>query len=216
MYKIDLHTHSVKSRDGSITEEQYAEIIENGVLDYIAITDHNHISFATNLQKSLGSKIIVGEEINALEGEIIGLFLTEKIPRDLSAKDTITAIKKQNGLVYIPHPFETVRHGISKKTLEAIIDDVDIMEVYNGRAVFQNKGPDAATAARIAEKPGTASSDAHGLKGLGTAYANIEKKPTAENLAGQLHTAKLAMKRPPLKTLLYPKINRIKKGWVRD
>ncbi len=216
MYKVDLHTHSAKSRDGSITEEQYAGIIENGVLDYIAITDHNHIDFATNLQKSLGSKIIVGEEINTLEGEIIGLFLTEKVPRDLSAKDTVKAIKKQNGLVYIPHPFETVRHGISKQTLDSIIDDVDIIEVYNGRAFFQNKGPQAATVARIAEKPGTASSDAHGLKGLGTAYANIEKKPTADNLAEQLHTAKLAMQRPPLKTLLYPKINRIKKGWIRD
>ena len=216
MYKIDLHTHSIKSRDGSITAEQYTEALENGLLDYIAITDHNHIDFATKLQKSLGDKIIIGEEINSLEGEIIGLFLTESVPRDLSAKDTIKAIKKQKGLVYIPHPFETVRQGISKTSLESIIDEVDIIEIYNGRAFFQNKGPQAVTTARIYNKPGAASSDAHGIKGLGTAYANVAKKPTPENLPEQLHTAKLSMQRPPMKTLLYPKINRIKKGWVRD
>lgn len=215
MLRIDLHTHSQDSPDGSITSEQYVHIFENGILDYIAITDHDSIKFATNLQKSLGDKIIVGEEITTSQGEIIGLFLNEVIRPGMSAADTVKAIKSQRGLVYIPHPFETVRKGISKQTLESIIDDVDIIETYNGRAFFQNKGPEAATMARISNIPGTASSDAHGMKGLGTAYANIEKEPTAANLPKQLQTAKLSMQRPPLKTLLYPKINRIKKGLKR-
>lgn len=216
MYRLDLHTHSTRSRDGGITPAQYADIIEAGVLDYIAVTDHNHIDAAVEMHKSLGNRIIVGEEINALEGEIIGLFLTEVVPRDLTAVETIKRIKKQGGVVYIPHPFETVRRGIPGKVLEEIIDDVDIIEVYNGRAIFQNKGPLATTVARLHNKPGTASSDAHGVKGLGTAYATIDEKPTAKNLAEQLHMAKLAMRRPALKTLLYPKANRIRKGWIRD
>lgn len=216
MYKIDLHTHSEASRDGSITTTQYHQVLEDGTLDYVAITDHNKIDFALELQKTLGNKVIVGEEINTKEGEVIGLFLTEKISRDMTVKETIRAIKKQNGIVYVPHPFETVRKGLPRKVIESIIDDIDVMEVFNGRAFFQNKGPEAATLARINNIPGMASSDAHGAKGLGTAYGVIHKPPTANNLADQLSTAKLIMKRPPLKTLLYPKANRIKKGWARD
>lgn len=216
MLKIDLHTHSVASRDGAITAQQYAHILSNGALDYIAVTDHNKIHFAIELQKKLGNHIIVGEEINTTEGELIGLFLKEKVPRDLSAKKTVAVIKAQGGLVYVPHPFETVRRGITKESLQNIIADVDIIEVYNGRAVFQNMGPQALTAARLNQKAEAASSDAHVAKGLGTAYSLIEDIPTAQNLAKQLAKGQLQTKRPPLHTLLYPKLNRIKKGWPRD
>jgi predicted metal-dependent phosphoesterase TrpH len=216
MYKVDLHTHSIASRDGGIQASQYEHALSSGLLDYIAITDHNKVSFALELQQQLGDHIIVGEEINTIEGEIIGLYLQEAIPRDLPAHEAVKRIKHQAGLVYIPHPFETVRRGIQKSVLEQLIDTVDIIEVYNGRAVFQNKGPQAVTAARLNNKPGAASSDAHGAKGLGTAYSLVKDKPTVKNLPKLLHTAQLAMEHPPLKTLLYPKFNRIRKGWVRD
>ena len=216
MYRLDLHTHSTRSRDGSINADQYKKVLKQKLLDYVAITDHNHISFAVQLQKELGKHIIVGEEINTKEGEVIGLFLKERITRDQSALNTVKAIKKQGGLVYIPHPFETVRSGLPKKVLENIIEHVDIIEVFNGRALFQNKGPQATTFARINSVASTASSDAHGVKGLGTVHTIIQKAPTAKNLVDQLATAKLVMKRPPLKTLLYPKANRIRKGWIRD
>lgn len=216
MYKVDLHTHSIASRDGGITPAQYRQVIEDGLLDFVAITDHNKVDQAIELRQVLGDAIIVGEEINAYEGEIIGLFLKERVPRDMSALETVQAIKKQGGLVYIPHPFETVRRGIPKDTIEQIMDHVDIIEVFNGRAVFQNKGPEAATVARLNDKPGAASSDAHGVKGLSTTYSQIKHRPTVDNLAEQLQTAHLTMNRPPLKTLLYPKANRIRKGWKRD
>lgn len=216
MIKVDLHTHSVASRDGGITAAQYQRIIESGELDYIAITDHNKVAFAIELQKTLGDRIIVGEEINTTEGEIIGLFLKEAIPRDQTPAATVAAIKDQGGLVYIPHPFETVRRGLSEASLQQIIKQVDIIEVFNGRAVFQNKGPKATMVARMHNKPGAASSDAHGVKGLVSAYSIIKNAPTVKNLPELLKTGKLTMKHPPLKTLLYPKANRIRKGWKRD
>jgi predicted metal-dependent phosphoesterase TrpH len=180
MFKIDLHTHSVASRDGAISANKYKQMVSSRNLDYVAITDHNKISFAVELQKELGDHIIVGEEINTTDGELIGLFLSERIPRDLSAKETIKVIKAQGGLIYVPHPFETVRRGVTKETLESIMAEVDIIEVYNGRAVFQNMGPQALTAARLNQKAGAASSDAHGAKGLGTAYSIISDVPTAK------------------------------------
>lgn len=78
MFKIDLHTHSTSSPDGGITAHQYEEALSTGVLDCVAITDHNRIDFAEKLERSFGDKIIVGEEIMTSGGEIIGLYLKRK------------------------------------------------------------------------------------------------------------------------------------------
>jgi Predicted metal-dependent phosphoesterases (PHP family) len=74
MYKVDLHTHSIASPDGSLNEDNYRKMLETGRLDCIAVTDHNTIAFAKELHANLGDRIIVGEEITTLDGEIIGLF----------------------------------------------------------------------------------------------------------------------------------------------
>ncbi len=213
MYKIDLHTHSTASDDGGITPDQYQRLIKEEALNYIAITDHNTIKQAIKLHKMLGNAIIVGEEIDSTQGEIIGLYLKDPIPKGMSALETAKAIKSQGGLVYIPHPFETVRHGISKTALIKIINMVDIIEVFNGRALFQNKGPEAVTVAKINNLPGASSSDAHGIKGISTAYSIVAKQPTATNLPQLLQKARFSVKRPPLRALFYPKVNRIRKRW---
>ncbi len=208
MYKVDLHTHSDASADGGITFEQYVRILDHEKLDFIAVTDHNTIKRAKDLHQSLGDKIIIGEEISTVGGDIIGLFLEHVVAPQQSLIATVEAIKKQGGLVYIPHPFETVRKGISEDSLNHIASNVDIMEVYNARAFVQNRGPKAVTWARINEKSGAASSDAHGMKGLGTAYSVIEQKPTAQNLVELLARGHCEMQRPPLISLLYPKAHR--------
>lgn len=211
MYKLDLHTHSEASPDGGITADQYATILENNVLDYIAVTDHDTIAFAQKLHGSLGDHIIVGEEITSIDGEIIGLFLRERVKPGQSALRTAQDIHEQGGTVYIPHPFETVRKGISPSRLEHIAELVDIVEVYNGRAVLQNRGPQATTWARLHSKATAASSDAHGTKGVGSAFTTIKEVPSAQNLVKQMQLGHLSMNRPPIKTLLYPKANRILK-----
>ena len=210
MIKIDLHTHSVGSPDGGITAEEYGRLLDDKVLDMIAVTDHDSIEQALVIQNKLGPRIIIGEEITSLEGEIIGLFLKQKVEPGLSALQTVQAIKSQGGLVYIPHPFETVRKGITQSVIESISDEIDIVEVYNGRAVFQNKGPQALTWARLHNKIGAASSDAHGLKGVGTTYSSVESVPNKESFLEVLKTARLTTKRPPLLSLFYPKYNRFR------
>jgi predicted metal-dependent phosphoesterase TrpH len=210
MIKIDLHTHSVGSPDGGITLEEYARLLDDKVLDMIAVTDHDSIEQALAIQNKLGPRIIIGEEITSLEGEIIGLFLSQKVEPGLSALQTVQAIKSQGGLVYIPHPFETVRKGVTQAAIDSISDEIDIVEVYNGRAVFQNKGPQALTWARLNNKIGAASSDAHGLKGVGTTYSSVETVPVKESFLEVLKTARLTTKRPPLLSLFYPKYNRFR------
>ena len=210
MIKIDLHTHSVGSPDGGITIKEYSRLLDDKVLDMIAVTDHDSIEQALIIQSKLGPRIIIGEEITSLEGEIIGLFLNQKVEPGLSAIKTVQAIKSQGGLVYIPHPFETVRKGITQSAIDSISDEIDIVEVYNGRAVFQNKGPQALTWARLHNKIGAASSDAHGIKGIGTTYSSVETVPTKESFLEVLKTARLTTKRPPLLSLFYPKYNRFR------
>lgn len=115
-YKIDLHTHSIISHDGGLTAQQYTKLIESKMLDYIAITDHNETQFARIMQQKLGSKIIIGEEIATTEGEIIGLHLKQTIPKGMTPEETVRAIKQQNGLVYIPHPFEIFKRHAAAST----------------------------------------------------------------------------------------------------
>ena len=211
MYKIDLHTHSTASPDGGITADQYAHALSTNLLDVIAVTDHNHIDFALGLQKQLGDRIIVGEEIMTTGGEIIGLFLSERIRAGLSPLETIKQIKEQGGLVYIPHPFESIRKGLHPGVLEELVDYVDIVEVCNGRAFLQNRNAQTVIWAKLNHKTSAASSDAHGKRGLGKTYTRVKKLPATHELVEILAHGTPVTDRPGLRSLLYPKYHRLRK-----
>lgn len=181
------------------------------MLDCIAITDHNQIGFAKHMHSTLGEAIIVGEEIMSSEGEIIGLFLQELVPAGLSPADTMQAIHDQGGLVYIPHPFETVRKGLGPHTLDDLIEQIDIIEICNGRAFFQNRSQQAVVWARLNQRAGVASSDAHGYHGLGATYTTMSKLPTAATLLHELASSRHITDRPGIRALLYPKYHRTRR-----
>ncbi|HSX31624.1 MAG TPA: PHP domain-containing protein [Candidatus Saccharimonadales bacterium] len=211
-YKVDLHTHSVDSPDGSLTFTQYKRMLDQKGLDCIAITDHNTIGFAKAAQAALGSKIIVGEEVTTTEGELIGLFLTEAVPAGLTPLETAKRIKAQGGLVYVPHPFETVRSGMPLQALDGIAKFVDIVEVRNGRAVFQNRSGLAEEWAAKHKLPGAASSDTHGWHGWGKTYTSLGHIPRKATLAKALGNARYTIGSGGLRAVLYPKFNRLRKG----
>lgn len=212
--KVDFHTHSIASPDGALTEAHYQKMLQTG-LDCIAITDHNTTVFAQKLHKKLGDQIIVGEEITTTQGEIIGLYLTNDVSAGLTALETVKAIKKQNGLVYIPHPFETVRKGIPQEVLDEIADFVDIVETNNGRAVFQNKSNPAKAWATRHKVAAAASSDAHGWHGWGNTYTVLHEMPTRATLLKLLVTAGRQVGSPGVRGVLYPKVNRLRKRFTQ-
>lgn len=216
MVKIDLHTHSIISPDGagSITESDFQGFLENGILDCIAITDHNEIHFAEMMHKKYGEKIIIGEEITTGDGEMVGLFLKQKIAPGMSAKQTAKAIHDQGGLVYIPHPFETFRKGMQLPVLEEIVKDIDIFEVFNGRGMFRGKAKKAEAFARKYDLIGAASSDAHGARGVGRTFSIIHTIPTRLTLKKLLQEGKLQKTYASLWTYLYPVMNIIKKKLI--
>jgi predicted metal-dependent phosphoesterase TrpH len=214
LYKIDLHTHSIISQDGGITAAEYEKILQSGELDCIAITDHNETSFARIMQKKLGDRIIIGEEISTKEGEVIGLYLKETIPGGIGIDEAIASIKHQGGLVYIPHPFEKFRKGLRSATMNRIATDIDIVESFNGRGKFRGKPMLAQQFALKNSIPQAASSDAHGFKGLGHTSSAINEFPNQKTLTPLLEAAILDKTYAPFYTFFYPMLNRIKNNVV--
>ncbi|HEY5668019.1 MAG TPA: PHP domain-containing protein [Candidatus Saccharimonadales bacterium] len=215
-YKVDFHTHSVMSPDGSLRSQDYRAMLERGRLDCIAVTDHNVIDAALELHKELGDRVIVGEEIMTTEGEIIGLYLTKLIPAGQPPDAVVAQIHEQGGLVYVPHPFETVRHGLSAYSLDAIAADVDIIEAYNGRAVFQNCTKEAVAWATAYTTPMAAGSDAHGRIGWGKTYTVLPDMPSRSTLTTLLADATHHHKWPGIIGIAYPKFNRLRKKTRRE
>lgn len=216
MIRIDLHTHSYGSPDGGISLKGYQKALRVGLLNYIAVTDHNSIDSAKEIKKVLGDRIIIGEEIMTKEGEIIGLYLKKRIEPGLSASLTVHEIKEQGGLVYIPHPFETIRKGIQENTLREILPMVNMIEVRNGRALINFKGSDARAWSKLAGIAAVSSSDAHSFNGLGRTYTKVPHKITKKTLVGMLGSAELVVKGAKIHSLLSPKANRIRKRIRRN
>ena len=167
---VDLHMHTDHSYDcATPVEVLLAEAHARG-LGAIAITDHNEISGALEAQaKAKDVKVIVAEEVKTAEqGEVIGLFLSEKIPRGLTLQDTIAEIKRQGGLVYVPHPFDRMHSVPDYEHLLDVVDDVDAIEVFNPRIAIAEFNEEAVRFAAKYRIPAGAGSDAHVPQGLGS------------------------------------------------
>lgn len=181
MFKVDLHTHSTLSYDGGLSQVDYNRILSHGILNVVAITDHNEIGFALDLQKKLGHKIIVGEEIKSTGGDIIGLYLREKIEKGLSIIETVERIKAQDGLVYLPHPLDRFRSGLNKSDISEISDQVDIIEIFNARYITGGNNK-AQVTCRNLDKTAAVGSDSHQVSEIGRTYNVLSEAPTRESL----------------------------------
>jgi len=114
-------------------------------------------------------KVIVGEEIKtAGQGEVIGLFIEEKIARGLSMTETVAEIKRQGGLVYVPHPFDRMHSVPDYEHLLTILADVDAIEVFNPRVAIGAFNEEAARFAAKYRIVAGAGSDSHVAQGLGS------------------------------------------------
>jgi glycosyltransferase involved in cell wall biosynthesis len=167
---VDLHMHTDHSYDCATPVEVLLATAKAKGLGAIAVTDHNEVSGALEAQaKASGIKVIVGEEVKtADQGEVIGLFLRELIPKGLTLQQTIAEIKRQGGIVYVPHPFDRMHAVPDYEHLMAVLDDVDAIEVFNPRVAIQEFNEEAARFAAKYRIPAGAGSDAHVAQGLGS------------------------------------------------
>ena len=167
---VDLHMHTDHSHDCATPVEVLLATAKEQGLGAIAVTDHNEISGALEAaDRANGIKVIVAEEVKtADQGEVIGLFIEEKIPRGLTLEETIAEIKRQGGLVYVPHPFDRMHSVPDYEHLLAVIDEVDAIEVFNPRVAIGAFNEEAARFAAKYRIAAGAGSDSHVPQGLGS------------------------------------------------
>ncbi|MFL6068673.1 MAG: CehA/McbA family metallohydrolase, partial [Gaiellaceae bacterium] len=201
---VDLHMHTSASHDCRVAPELLLEHALAEGLGAIAITDHNVFSGAqevSTLARGRDIVVIPAEEVKTDgQGEVIGLFLKEEIPRGMSFGDTIAAIKAQGGLVYVPHPFDRMHAIPDPATLHDHLSQIDVFEVYNARLLFETYNDEALRFARTYNLTMGAGSDAHVLQGVGTGAVRMRAFDGPEEFLLSLRTAEI-LRRP--KSLLY-------------
>jgi predicted metal-dependent phosphoesterase TrpH/glycosyltransferase involved in cell wall biosynthesis len=198
----DLHMHTSWSHDCSTDPAELVDHAEAQGLGAIAVTDHNVFGGALEtIDCAQGRDLIVipGEEVKTGgQGEVIGLFLQQEIPRGLSFADTVAAIRAQDGIVYIPHPFDRLHAIPDPKTLHRHLTDIDVLEVYNARLLFEAFNDEALRFARKYDLTMGAGSDAHVLQGVGTGGVRMRAFRDPEEFLLSLRTAEVLRRPKPL------------------
>jgi len=195
---VDLHMHTDHSGDCATPVEVLLQTAQAQGLGAIAVTDHNEVSgalAARELAADYGVKVIVAEEVKtASQGEVIGLFLDEKIPRGMTLAETVAEIRRQGGLVYVPHPFDRMHAVPDYEHLLDIVEDVDAIEVYNPRVAIGSFNEEAARFAAKYRIPAGAGSDAHVAQGLGSVRVRMRDFDGPEEFMESLREADILTK----------------------
>ena len=183
--RVDLHCHSEASSDCYTPLRPLGlRAVERGI-SVLAITDHNTIDGAKELRRLAQTdpaladlEIIVGEEITTTEGEVIGLFLEEEIPRRVTPQEAVEAIRAQSGLVLLPHGFDPFKSGrLDPVARNEIADEIDIVETFNRRISLPRYNRAAEAWATARGKDMSAGSDAHTLGEVGRAWLDVPDRP---------------------------------------
>jgi len=201
---VDLHMHTEWSHDCSTPAADLVDHAEQIGLGGIAVTDHNAFGGALEAVERARKRdliVIPGEEIKTdSQGEVIGLFLTEEIPRGMSFSETIEAIREQGGLVYLPHPFDRLHAIPDPATLHRHVAEIDVFEVFNARLLRDSFNDEALRFAQKYRLLQGAGSDAHVLQGVGTGAVRMRRFEGPEEFLLSLRTAEI-LRRP--KSLAY-------------
>lgn len=192
----DFHVHTRHSRDSILHEDRYIRLAVERGLTHVAITNHNNVEGAIAVRDRVAElglddrlRIILGEEVSTADGEIVGVFMTATVPRDLSADETADAIHAQGGLVFVPHPYDPFRRShIREEPLLRLLEagKVDAIEVFNSRVTFGRHNHRAAELAGRFGIPGIACSDTHSAPEVAMSVNAMPAFETADELRASL------------------------------
>ncbi|MFA5565376.1 MAG: PHP domain-containing protein [Acidimicrobiia bacterium] len=173
--RVDMHSHTMWSGDSTTTPDEVEQAVVDSGIDVLCITDHNAIAGAKELTKRLPCRVIVGEELRTQLGEIIGLFLTERVPFGVSPLEAAHRIRNQGGLVYIPHPFDPMRANLRADIIDDLVQAglVDAIEGKNGKTSLEHLNLEAREFAAKHDLLVGAGSDAHVPSALGCVYVEM-------------------------------------------
>jgi len=191
LIRADFHNHTHYSPDSILSPQQFVREARRRGLTTAAITDHNTIRGALAVREAADFPVIIGEEVKSADGEVLGLFLSEDVPRDLSASETIARIKHQGGIVGVPHPFDSLRSALREDVMLALIDHIDFIEALNARMVFSSHNDKARAFASARRLPVTAGSDAHSPWEVGRVHVEMPPFEGPRDFIAALHEGRL-------------------------
>lgn len=210
MIRVCFHLHSEYSSDSLLSLEKIADEAEKNQINVVIITDHDNLIPPLEAEKIAKVRVIVGEEIKTSEGEIIGIFLKERIVPGLSVAETIKKIKEQKGLVVVPHPFDRFRlEAIERKAFLSNINQIDIIEVFNARNILEADNKKALDFAEKNQKVKIVGSDAHLASEIKNTYIEMENFNGPNDFLIKLKKAKFFTKKTPIWNHFFSTTNKI-------
>ena len=166
--KLDFHVHTTASSDAHTRPDELIPMCKKRGLDGLAITDHNVL--AREVPKGL--LIIPGIEVSSRDGHMIGLGVSDAVPRKLSADETILQIKRLGGVSIVAHPYDLLRSAIIPEILTTMPDAI---EVINSASMLHSiTWKRARKFAENKKLPQTGGSDSHIPETIGKAFTIVE------------------------------------------
>ncbi len=174
----DLHLHTIYSYDGTATVPAVLRRAREVGLDVIAITDHDEIKGALEALKlapRYGVDVIPGIEITTAEGDLLALFVTEKIEAGLSLVETVLKVRELGGVCIAPHP-SAGGMGMKSLSVSAIVralrnpkvaETLIGIEAYNATALDRVNIAAARLLTSRLNLASVGNSDAHVLDAIG-------------------------------------------------
>jgi predicted metal-dependent phosphoesterase TrpH len=218
--RLIVHFHTEFSYDSNITLSEIISQCKDYAINYVAITDHNTLkgalAYRSKLEKA-GIKVILAEEVMTKSGEVIGLFIKKEIQskdslgKKKTLEDVISEIKRQGGLVIIPHPFDKMRNGIGRKKVKKFKTDIDALETFNSRTKLHPFNKQAHSYAMKHNFIKIVGPDAHIADELGNAIIEMEEFTTPQEFLASLKNATFYTKRLKLKNIIRPTMNKLHK-----
>lgn len=190
MLRVDFHCHTHYSKDSLTSLEALIKTCRQRRVDRVVVTDHNTIAGAILAKKMDPEHIIVGEEIMTTQGELLAIFVQEKIPPGLTPSQAIADLRSQGAFISISHPFDRLRSGHwDEHRLLEILPLVDAIEIFNARCLWPGANQRAYRFAQKHSFPGTVGSDAHAASEIGQATLLVNDFYDAGSLAKALRQA---------------------------
>jgi hypothetical protein len=174
IFKLDLHIHSIYSKDSSNSIDNIIEGIKKLGLDGFALTDHDTLAGISEASKKKDDLLFIPAlEVSAKNAHILVFDPIELVPDNLGIIETVEIIHEQGALAVLAHPFGLPHGWVNRKNVEKA--NFDAIEVANSaqfpyRYILEKN-------LRLANElglPGTGGSDSHVASTIGKAYTLVE------------------------------------------
>ncbi len=196
MARADLHTHTHFSPDSLLRPQAFVERAASAGLTHVAVTDHGSVEGAYALRAIAPFEVIVGQEVKTSGGELLALYIEERIPNGLSPGLSAARIRAQGGIAIAPHPFDPFRPSLGQRGLDELGAALDAIEGHNGRSLFKARDLRARGLAQRRGLPLSLGSDAHTARELGRSWIDLPDFEGPADLLAALAEANYQPARP--------------------